>query len=428
MMEEKWYLIYKDYWGDEKYCDTFVRNAFASTTMEDLMKGELIKKGTAYQCIWMYVLHEYEDAIMDCKSGNIFDNDAVTPGDSPHAWDEGWAFYAGSLEGTGETIGTGGASLMNLAQKRCADFGTCCANEDCSETNTDSSMVAKATQMKLAHAESGRDKILISECDKVAEDFHAMVDQMTVPLIQGMLKYAYKSDPNNPQGSCTDGVCPKAWGEGWAFAAAVLPRLDECDPDVAEKVRANLDVANDKPMSQNGFADLKAAVEGTYECLGLTCEDIGTYQTSAGPYPGMESCAGPSDADGGAGGALAPIAGYLPATDVVPHSMIDLDQQEISSAAGEGTDAGFDEAIRVYQQGGGGTCTASDVADEAINQCNAVGDPKGNSVKGSGAIRTIEGFATSGPTKMMEEPTYITYKDYWGDEKYCDTFVMNVSA
>jgi hypothetical protein len=48
-------------------------------------------------------------------------------------------------------------------------------------------------------------------------------------------------------------------------------------------VRANLDVANDKPMSQNGFADLKAAVEGTYECLGLTCEDIGTYQTSAGP-------------------------------------------------------------------------------------------------------------------------------------------------
>ena len=190
-------------------------------------------------------------------------------------------------------------------------------------------------------------------------------------------------------------------------------------------VVANLDVANDKPMSQNGFADLKAAVEGTYECLGLTCEDIGTYQTSAGPYPGMESCAGPSDADGGAGGALAPIAGYLPATDVVPHSMIDLDQQEISSAAGEGTDAGFDEAIRVYQQGGGGTCTASDVADEAINQCNAVGDPKGNSVKGSGAIRTIEGFATSGPTKMMEEPTYITYKDYWGDEKYCDTFVMS---
>ena len=193
--------------------------------------------------------------------------------------------------------------------------------------------------------------------------------------------------------------------------------VDECDPTVAEMVVANLDVANTEPM-KDGFADLKAAVEGTYECLGLTCEDIGTYQTSAGPYPGMDGCAGPS-------GALVPIAGYLPATDVVPHAMIDLDQQEISAAAGEGTDAGFAEAIRVYQQGGGGTCTASDVADEAINQCNAVGDPKGNSVKGSGAIRTIEGFATSGPSKMMAEETYLMYKDYWGDEKYCDTFVMN---
>ena len=116
---------------------------------------------------------------------------------------------------------------------------------------------------------------------------------------------------------------------------------------------------------------------------------------------------------------------YEPETNVVPHAKIDLDQQEINAAVAA---VDFAEAIRVYEEGGGGTCTEADVADEAVNQCNAVGDPKGNSVKGSGAIRTIEGFATSGPSKMMEEKWYLIYKDYWGDEKYCDTFVRNAYA
>ena len=51
-----------------------------------------------------------------------------------------------------------------------------------------------------------------------------------------------------------------------------------------------------------------------------------------------------------------------------------------------------------------------------------MGDPKGNSVKGSGAIRTIEGFATSGPSKMMAEETYLTYRDYyrWGPDGAVD--------
>ena len=45
-----------------------------------------------------YVLHEYEAALVDCAdyvAGNTADNDGGI-----HAWDEGWAFYAGSLEGT----------------------------------------------------------------------------------------------------------------------------------------------------------------------------------------------------------------------------------------------------------------------------------------------------------------------------------------
>merc|ERR1711985_206873 len=112
-----------------KYSDTNVRPALAGTggyaaaSVSNKMRAEVAKKGVAYQAIWMYVLHEYEDAIMDCLAGDIMNNDKTKAGNSPHAWDEGWAFYAGSLEGT---EGSGkGAMIHTLAEKRCADFGTC---------------------------------------------------------------------------------------------------------------------------------------------------------------------------------------------------------------------------------------------------------------------------------------------------------------
>ena len=130
---------------------------------------------------------------------------------------------------------------------------------------------------------------------------------MTVPLIQGLLKYAFKADPANPNGSCQPSSadsgapdrrltyaneCPKEWGEGWAFAAAALPRIDFCDPDVAATVRANLDVAHDAPMV-DGFQTVKAQLETTYDCMGITCADVGELQASDGSvYAGMAMCTG----------------------------------------------------------------------------------------------------------------------------------------
>merc|ERR1712160_113079 len=51
------------------------------------------KKGTAYMAVFMYVIREFEDALDDCTNSCIGCND-----DPVHAWDEGVAFYSGSLE------------------------------------------------------------------------------------------------------------------------------------------------------------------------------------------------------------------------------------------------------------------------------------------------------------------------------------------
>ena len=61
----------------------------------------------------MYVLREFEDAIDDCDVGSIDNNYG-----SAHAWDEGVAFYTGSLEGQD---GSGSGQMLHaLADKRCA--------------------------------------------------------------------------------------------------------------------------------------------------------------------------------------------------------------------------------------------------------------------------------------------------------------------
>merc|ERR1719515_317562 len=163
---------------------------------------------------------------------------------------------------------------------------------------------------------------------------------------------------------------------------------------------------------KDGFRKLKAEVESTYPCLGLSCADIGAFQNSAGIYAGMEAC-------------TVKIAGYLPETSVVKNSMIDLDMKEISDAVGNSFD--FTQAKFVYQNGGGGLCTQADI-DGAVDGDSCKGKTtagaKGNSVKGSGAIRTLQGFATSGAAKMPTEKWWNVYKNFWGDDNYADTYVL----
>jgi len=300
MAEEKWWPIYKNYWNDPNYADTFVEDALADDTLDDAIRSELVKKGTAYQAVWMYVLHEFEDAIADCIAGDIFDNDHSTPGDAPHAWDEGWAFYAGSLEGTDG--GGSGTLLYMLAEKRCSNFGTCV---DGTRGN------AKVNVDMLQLSEHGRDKILAGKCEDARKDFEKMVDIMTIPLVQGALRYAFKADPENERGSCTSGSCPKSWAEGWAFAAAILPRINYCDSQAALKVRENFDITATAPL-KDGYVEVKEALESTYSCLGITCADVGALQDTQGVFEGMEQCVQEKNDDGmGTGAMIGIVIGAL---------------------------------------------------------------------------------------------------------------------
>ena len=291
MASDTWYPVYKAYWGSQiNYADTFVQDA-ASGTLPAEMKKELIKKGIVYQGLWMQVVHNLDKGQRDCDV---------------NFWDKGMAYYFGSLEGEYQTsadIASKGNLLYALAQKRCSEFGTCA-------TPTDRTTLAAVNDKIQSAAIDGSENYLYHQvaCNDAGLElaFKGMVSQMTVPLVQGMLKYAWKADPANGD-SCAGQAgndaatvatndasantdCAKSWAEGWAFAAAVLPQVHQCDATAATTIRANLDVASTTGPMKDGVAAVKAAIEGVYDCLGITCTDVGAYQASGEVKSGMAAC------------------------------------------------------------------------------------------------------------------------------------------
>jgi len=291
MASDTWYPVYKAYWGSQiNYADTFVQDA-ASGTLPAEMKKELIKKGIVYQGLWMQVVHNLDKGQRDCDV---------------KFWDTGMAYYYGSLEGEYQTSADNAAKgnlLYALAQKRCAEFGTCA-------TTTDSSTIAAVNDKVQSAAIDGSENYLYHQvaCNDAGLElaFKGMVSQMTVPLVQGMLKYAWKADPAQSGGSCagqagndaatvatndgSTGDCAKSWAEGWAFAAAVLPQVHKCDATAATTIRANLDVASTTGPMKDGVAAVKTAIESVYDCLGISCTDVGAYQASGTVFNGMSAC------------------------------------------------------------------------------------------------------------------------------------------
>lgn len=215
-------------------------------------RTEAIKKGIAYMNVWMYVIREMEDAIDDCN------NDCATDAcndDQVHAWDEAVAFYTGSVP---KISGDGGYLLYTLAQKRCENFGTCL--QDTSEVG-----MAKINSEIFKNFRMGKQDLQLGKCDNVRQYVSRISSLMTVPLVQGVLRYAYVQDKQNDNRE-------KAQAEGATFAAAVLPVLNACNEDDATIVYNNMRVGNTGTPS---FEVVKAAFENNYNCMGITCEDVG---------------------------------------------------------------------------------------------------------------------------------------------------------
>merc|ERR1711871_790296 len=281
----KHYSRFYDYYGDFDYADKWVSAALAGTdmsftsgrhgpntfsTLGDAARKEAVKKGTAYMNVWMYAIREFEDAIDDCTSCTGNCNEHSLNSGSVHAWDEGVAFYTGSLEGTAVGGNSGGKLVYRLAEKRCANFGTC------GPAGTATSGTAKVNLDLFPLFAEGARLLERGECHLVRPVVDQIVSLMTVPLVQGSLRYAYKI------GEVPADRSQKNAAEGAVFTAAVLPLVHHCNPTAAATISANQKFGLYDAGTYPNFTSVKAAFEETYACLGITCDQVGALQSSSG--------------------------------------------------------------------------------------------------------------------------------------------------
>lgn len=270
---------FDNYYGTPMYVDKWVQAAFAGTPTNfpsgrgdaDFSlysfegRAQAIQKGTAYMIIFMYVIREFDDALDDCEEKCPLEgcND-----DAVHAWVEGVAFYTGSLEGKS---GDGdGKFLHALADKRCVNFGTC---------HDDAGGKSKVNKEMLELFKKGSGELLEKRCDDARKTKDKIVDLMYIPLIQGILRYAYKV--HMLQGG------EKEKAEGAIFAASILPRIFAENESDAEMIYENMRVG----AVSTSFSEVKEAFERNYKNLNIKCSDVGGLLDNEGNYyEGMEPC------------------------------------------------------------------------------------------------------------------------------------------
>ena len=271
------------YWKDKglnehRWGYDMVKAAFDGTSIGDLNFGtvgrdfrkEAIQKGIVYLNIFPYVIWEMQDAVNDCNGGDATNNDDQ----SVHAWDEAVAFYAGSTVGGDHGTSETGELQFALADKRCKNFKTCTDGfSGGSRVNADI----------LAHFITGKGKansgnVDNGDCDALNSLMEKISALSLVPFVQGTMRYLYKTK--------NDGVrSAKEAGELWAFATAILPFVDEVDPDAAEKLYKR---AWKLDFETTSYEDIKSGIESTLTKLGagegvgvVTCSMVGDLY--AGP-------------------------------------------------------------------------------------------------------------------------------------------------
>jgi len=290
---QNYFKQFYDYYGEFDYGNQIVMAAFdgGATNLRNFNsdfsmykydgREQIIKKGTAFMIVWMYIVYNLEDAVADCESKCTLQtcNDDI----GAHSWDMAVAFYTGMLEGDN---GQGSGKFpYALADKRCGNFNTC------GENGNRVSGTSKVNLEINRNFKSGLAKFLQGDCEAVKGHKDVIINLMKIPLIQGTLRYAWKTD--------NEAYSEKAEAEGAIFAMSIAPMVATCNAAAGQVLEDNLQVG------QNGsanFKEVKAALESVYDCLGVDpCMVGGLWDQASQSYlmdaePPKECKGGPSAA------------------------------------------------------------------------------------------------------------------------------------
>jgi hypothetical protein len=165
--------------------------------------------------------------------------------------------------------------LFELADKRCTGFKTC------GKTGKDTEGTSWVNNEIFRHFIHGQRKLALKDCGEVRKTKERIATLMTVPLIQGTIRYAHIIAGDSTYEE-------KHGSEGAIFAMSVLPMVHACNPDDAQIIYENMKVSSNPSVD---FKEVKTAFERNYRCMNIKCSEVGgvyddllkQYKTDAHP-------------------------------------------------------------------------------------------------------------------------------------------------
>jgi hypothetical protein len=275
------YAMFVQYYGSNTYGDDIIQAAFLgkATSLQNGNidftqfgyegRAEAVKKATAYMNTAMEIIRKLESGVYECLSCSS--DDCLDEG--VLLLNEAVALYIGSLEGEAGTAGEG-AGIYSLAEKRAIDFQTLIDGK----AKLNAEMFMLLNQMGAYLSEGN--------CPAARFNKEDIAKLMFVPMIQGTLRYAWILSADNTA-SEADEV------EGMTFAACVLPIVAACSSPDADIIYSEIQSITPD------FAAVKETFERTYNCLEITCGDVGGYWDVGNEdyYPGAAPCSAVCRAD-----------------------------------------------------------------------------------------------------------------------------------
>jgi len=327
------FTMTKTAFDDKNFLTKQIENIYEKEgDLESDDKKKMIGKTVLVSNLWNHVVHLLYESVKHCQESSVISADEDDGDGGAHSIDEAAAYYIGADQKVGDR--ESGHSLYNLAERGRYYFGT----QKDGQAKVNVNIITLLRQAKdivtlsnFCHDEGSIPLELRNKVDVI-------ISQMIVPLVQLLIhhmhEYAIAADSKPPRNAQLISV----------FAKAVVPQVYACSPTTYNSLKNYLyDWEHDSFMNL-GFNTMVAKLQSVYECLGITCKDVGSYRMGT-----VAQCTDPvQEADSLGGPQFDTIAGYQPTTNVRPHSMIDLDVYQIGILMENGA---HDEAAHIYENG-----------------------------------------------------------------------------
>lgn len=364
------YKLYTEYLSKNPgdFVDGFIMDAFEHN---DKFNGTTAKQrelavSTAIKLFVSYLsaLEALNVAVSNCETNT---ERSIT------AWDGGAALLIGSVEGTesgAETVNStkDGRMFYSVSNSLCDHFDTC--TQGGSTVSDD--LLALLTQ--------GQDYIYGKSCSDVTVTLKSIVQLCTVSLIQSALYFADESSDDDNLAA------------GYIASMAVLPFVDEIDPDAATTIKKDLSF---RPSSIDG--DSSAVFDAFRTVLSnplsdIDCEMISNMDRLC-DLPDAPASINPDEPSVISDGL------YVATSFVTDRSYISLDISDIT------------DKIK------------SDLRDQAIDLYrNGANSPMYNANGQLIGKRSVSKFSTDSANTMKENPVYNLFLFGLADESYGELY------